>query len=275
MLPASTVVDWSLPAGQKIGERVDAQGRPDPLAEATLTRIQAGLARHGRALLARAGGTWRREAIPVDLPMPTRTTRETDALVLPPLVVPVAKRAAMGAATTVEQPLRTQTCRRETALVIPPFISLLRGGGSKTAAYPLAGPLPTVSAQGNHHGLVTPPATQSTMLLPYYSNGAARPVSHPVGTLTTRDRYALIGGVPRVEDCTFRMLATHRNRRRHGFAKDYKVKGTKRDQVRGYGNAVTPPAAEILISALVEAISGGPLEPGSSAKAHARGRDTR
>jgi DNA (cytosine-5)-methyltransferase 1 len=46
-----------------------------------------------------------------------------------------------------------------------------------------------------------------------------------------------------------------------GFAKDYWVKGSKRDQVRGYGNAVTPPAAEILVPALVEAISGEILNP--------------
>jgi DNA (cytosine-5)-methyltransferase 1 len=46
-----------------------------------------------------------------------------------------------------------------------------------------------------------------------------------------------------------------------GFAKNYQVKGSKRDLVRGYGNAVTPPAAEVLVSALVEAISGEPLAP--------------
>ncbi|WP_235022874.1 DNA cytosine methyltransferase [Amycolatopsis alkalitolerans] len=307
VLPASTVVDWSLPPGAKIGERVDAKGRPDPLAEATLARIEAGLERHGRALLAPAGGTWRREAIPVDAPLPTRTTRETDGLVAPPLVVPVAKRARIDTATTVEQPLRTQTCRRETALVVPPFISLLRGGGSKTAAYPLGGPLPTVSAQGNHHGLVGPTTEAAAMLLAYYSNGPARPVDEPVGTLTTRDRYALIGppagaehmlvrhntargnpgqmctpitepvrtlttaghqslvgwatGRTVVEQCTFRMLATHEIAAGMGFAEGYKVKGSKRDQVRGYGNAVTPPAAEVLLSALVEAISGELLDP--------------
>jgi DNA (cytosine-5)-methyltransferase 1 len=139
--------------------------------------------------------------------------------------------------------------------VIPPFISLLRGGGSKAAAYPIAGPLPTVSAQGNHHGLVHPSAEAGALLLAYYSNGAA----HPVGTSTTRDRYALVGAGAVVDECTFRMLATHEIAAGMGFAKDYQVKGSKREQVRGYGNAVTPPAAEVLISALVEAINGEPL----------------
>jgi DNA (cytosine-5)-methyltransferase 1 len=260
VLPAATIIDWSLPPGQRIGDRVDAKGRPDPLAPATLARIEAGLARHGRALLAPAGGTWRREATAIDEPLPTRTTRETDGLVTPPLVVPMAKRAHVDSATTVEQPLRTQTCRQETGLVIPPFISLLRGGGSKTAAYPVVGPLPTVSAQGNHHGLVTPPAA-AALLLAYYSNGRARPVSDPVGALTTHDRYALINGHLPAEQCTFRMLATHEIAAGMGFLKDYKVKGSKRDRVRGYGNAVTPPVSEVLISALVETLSGEPLEP--------------
>ncbi|GAB3365747.1 DNA cytosine methyltransferase [Amycolatopsis echigonensis] len=257
VLPASTVIDWSLHPGQKIGERVDGKGRPDPLAEATLARIEAGLRRHARPLLTPAGGTWRHDATSIDMPMPTRTTRDTDALVVPPLVVPVAKRAGVDTATSVQQPLRTQTCRRETAMVIPPFVSLLRGGGSKTTAYPVHGPLPTVSAQGNHHGLVRPDPKATSMLLAYYSNGPARPVSEPVGTLTTKDRYALVSDTRgAVEQCTFRMLAPHEIAAGMGFAKDYQVKGSNRDQVRGYGNAVTPPAAEILVSALVETISG-------------------
>ncbi|WP_239154262.1 hypothetical protein [Amycolatopsis sp. FDAARGOS 1241] len=102
VLPASTVIDWSLDPGQRIGERVDSKGRPDPLAEATLARIEAGLAKHARLVLALAGGTWRQSATSVDEPMPTRTTRETDALVVPPLVVPVAKRTGVDTATSIE-----------------------------------------------------------------------------------------------------------------------------------------------------------------------------
>ncbi|GAB3380700.1 DNA cytosine methyltransferase [Amycolatopsis echigonensis] len=263
VLGAETIIDWTLDPGQRIGERVDRQGRPDPLEPATIARIEAGLARHVRPLLAPAGGTWRTEATPLDQPMPTRTTRETDGLVVPPMVVSVAKRAADSAVVTVDRPLRTQTCRRETALVVPPFISLLRGGGSKETAYPVAGPIPTVSAQGNHHGLVGPPAgaRDTAMLLAYYSNGAASPVDRPVGTLTTRDRYGLVGGTPPVEQCTFRMLAPAEIGAGMAFRPDYKVKGSKRRIVRGYGNAVTPPVAEVLVSALVETLSGEPLAP--------------
>jgi DNA (cytosine-5)-methyltransferase 1 len=190
--------------------------------------------------------------------MPTRTTRDNDALVVPPLMVQVSQRAALTA-TGVEEPLRTQTCRRETGLAIPPYLVTLRGGGSKTTAHGVDEPLATVSAQGNHHGLVGPPGNrdEGSLLVSYYSNGSAHPAdAKPIGTLTTRDRYALVGGTPPVEACTFRMLEPHEIAAGMAFTPGYKVKGSKRARVRGFGNAVTPPAAEILISALVETISG-------------------
>jgi DNA (cytosine-5)-methyltransferase 1 len=228
-----------LPPGQRIGERVDRQGRPDPLQPATIARIEAGLARYARPLLAPAGGTWRDTASPVDQPMPTRTTRDNDALVVPPLMVQVSQRAALTA-TGVGEPLRTQTCRRETGLVIPPYLVTLRGGGSKTTAHGVDEPLATVSAQGNHHGLVGPPANrdEENLLVSYHSTGSAHPTaSQPIGTLTTRDRYALLSGTPPVQACTFRMLEPHEIAAGMAFAPGYKVKGSKRDRVRGFGNA--------------------------------------
>lgn len=42
-----------------------------------------------------------------------------------------------------------------------------------------------------------------------------------------------------------------------GFDPHYRVLArSKRDKVRLYGNAVTPPVAELIVSALVEAITG-------------------
>jgi DNA (cytosine-5)-methyltransferase 1 len=93
----------------------------------------------------------------------------------------------------------------------PPFIAELRGGGSD--ARPASHPLSTVTASGNHHGLVVPaggtwnddarPTSDphrtmttrdtSALLTPYYgASQGAKPVDQPVGTLTTVDRYALI-----------------------------------------------------------------------------------
>jgi DNA (cytosine-5)-methyltransferase 1 len=127
--------------------------------------------------------------------------------------------------------------------------------------------LATVTASGNHHGLVTPPTGMSaelwnSLLLPYYGNGTARPVSDPMGTLSTRDRFALVDMITErdIENTRFRMLEPHEIQDAMAFRKDYIVLGNKRQQVRQLGNAVTPPAAEILISALVEAITGEELD---------------
>ena len=39
------------------------------------------------------------------------------------------------------------------------------------------------------------------------------------------------------------------------FRGDYRIRGTRREQVRQLGNAVTPPAAEWLIRAVVESLA--------------------
>jgi DNA (cytosine-5)-methyltransferase 1 len=43
------------------------------------------------------------------------------------------------------------------------------------------------------------------------------------------------------------------------FAADYIVLGNKRQKVQQLGNAVTPPVSEVIVSALVEAITGEDL----------------
>lgn len=91
VLPAAVAVDWSRP-GTPIG------ARPGGLSPKTLARIRAGLDRYALPVTVPAGGTWRTEANPVTAPLPTRTTRENDALAVPPLLVPVEGRDGKHAA---------------------------------------------------------------------------------------------------------------------------------------------------------------------------------
>ncbi|MGA5635024.1 DNA cytosine methyltransferase [Streptomyces lydicamycinicus] len=301
-LPALAAIDWSIP-GQRIGDKPLKEFFSDkaktkslgfhPLAPKTLARIEAGLAKFAAPMMVPAGGTWRNDATAVTEPMPARTTRENDALAIPPLLVPVEGRDGKTAASA-HAPLRAQTARNETGLAWLPFVAELRGGGS--VARSVAESLATVTASGNHHGLVTPelpafvmrnnsskgdggehctPAaepfrtmttaghqslvTWEHLLVPYYGNGTARRVTEPMGALTTRDRYALVHGTPAIEDVLFRMLEPHEIGRAMSFADSYTVLGSKRERVRQYGNAVTPNAAEILLCALVEAITGDEL----------------
>lgn len=262
VLPAYVAIDWTN-RGQRIGDR------KRPLKPKTLARIQAGLRKHAHPL-----------------------TTHTNALAIPPLLVPSEGRQGKEA-TSAYTPMRTQTTRAETGLAWLPFIAELRGGSSETR--PITDALATVTASGNHHGLCTPehlpamlmrnngsrgdggehctPTTEPMrtlttaghqslitwpdLLVPYYGNGTARPTNEPIGTLTTRDRYAIAAGnTIDLDSVLFRMLQPAEIARAMSFTNGYIVRGSKRDQVSQYGNAVTPNAAEIILCALVEAITG-------------------
>ena len=145
----------------------------------------------------------------------TQTSRHLDALAVPPLVTRhygIAGGAPERHTKPVDEALRTMTgSGGNMSLTEPPFITELRGGGSD--ARPASHPLSTVTASGNHHGLVVPAGgtwnddarstsephrtmttrDTSALLTPYYGAAeSSKPASEPVGTLTTRDRYALI-----------------------------------------------------------------------------------
>ena len=169
--------------------------------------------------------------------------------------------------------------RNETGIALPALIAELRGGGS--TARPAADPLATVAAGGNHHALV----------MPYYTHGIASTDSDPVGTITTRDRFALVmrNNTARagdgaemstpvtqpyrtmttsgnqslitadyadamVDDCEFRMLEPHEQAAAMAFPRDMRWEGTKRAKSRMAGNAVTPPTARDIIRCGVESL---------------------
>jgi site-specific DNA-cytosine methylase len=87
---------------------------------------------------------------------------------------------------------------------------------------------------------------------------APHPVTDPLGTLTSRDTTALLHAQWReklagiaLEDCYFRMMASHEIGRGCGFDVDFAdhqgtfvVWGSARDQVDGFGNAVSPQVGE-------------------------------
>ena len=252
VLPAAVAIDWSI-TGQRIGDRAR------PLADKTLTRIQAGLDRFALPMMVPAGGTWRDAALPVTDPMATRTTRENDGLAVPPLLIPVEGRDGKEPASA-HAPLRTQTARNETGLAWLPYMVELRGGASDARS--ILDATASVTASGNHLGLAAPSAAVDwqSLLVPYYGNGTARPVREPVGTLSTRDRYALVRGQVDIDDVLFRMLEPHEIGRAMSFGSDYIVLGSKRERVRQYGNAVTPNCAEVIACALVEAITGEEID---------------
>lgn len=283
-LPAASFIDWSNP-GVRIGDR------DKPLADKTMRRIQAGIERFWTPLTVEHGGNnydaadpkhpafgdpdGYYRAWPTSEPVKTMHARESKALAYHPLMVPVEGRDGK-VATSALAAMRAQTTRNETGVALPPLISEMRGGGS--VGRPADDPLSTVSAGGNHHGL----------LIGYYSrDDASKPVSEPVGTITTEPRYGLLhrmngggaemttpvtepartittaghqallqGRTVNIEDVFFRMLEPGEIKRAMAFPADYIMTGNRREQVKLSGNAVTPPAARDLIATVVGAITG-------------------
>lgn len=84
-------------------------------------------------------------------------------------------------------------------------------------------------------------------LAPYYGSGSGttgRSIDRPVGTITTRDRWALIDGD------RMRMLTTAENRDAMGFPSNYILPNDHKLALHMLGNAVPPPVPCDIITAL-------------------------
>lgn len=82
----------------------------------------------------------------------------------------------------------------------------------------------------------------------YYGNErGGRSLHRPIGAITTRDRHAIVDGD------RMRMLSAQECRAAMGFPENYKLPTQHRLAVHMLGNAVPPPAARDVITALKEA----------------------
>lgn len=307
VLPAAVAIDWA-DLGAPIGDRQPA------LKPKTLARIKAGIEKYARPITVEVvGNTFERQpgvrTWPADAPLTAQTATMTKALACPPLVVP-AGGTWRDEAASAESPFAARTTRENDGLAFPPLVVVMRNG---EPARPAGEPVTAITTSGGHHALAVPPEAASMimrnngsrnggggehctpadepvrtltsaghqslvawphLLVPYYTNGIAQPVTDPVGALSTRDRYALatdpdvidLAGYPMFHPSEidlmrvlFRMLKPAEIARAMAFGHGYTVIGTQRERIRQYGNAVTPPASEVLISALVEAITGADI----------------
>lgn len=190
--PAASVIDWSN-LGKRIGDR------RKPLAQSTMKRIRAGLARfpETRTVLTVNHGGHDGRPFPADGDVfPTRTVKIGEALLVP----------------------RT------------PFLIEYRNHADAASVHE---PLSTVTAGGNHHGLVVP-----------YRRGNAKPASEPFLTMATRDSAALVTGAVDVNDCYLRMVQPREQLLAQSFPHDYVVKGNKGEQTMQAGNANPVNAAQ-------------------------------
>jgi DNA (cytosine-5)-methyltransferase 1 len=183
-------------------------------------------------------------ARPVDEPMPAITGAPHHAL-----VVPVnGGRHGDGAhkVRSAEEPLLTQTGDLARGLVTP------AGGTWRDGATSVEEPLPTRTSTEND-GLTEPPPA---FLTSYYRTARPTSADEPMNTLTGHDRHGLTEGPTiAIEDCFFRMLEPHEIGRGMAFPDAYVVVGNKRERVRQYGQAVTPPVLRWIVDRVVESLA--------------------
>lgn len=216
-LPAAAAIDWTLP-GKRIGDRAR------PLADKTRARIAAGIARYWRPFtLEAAGNTYERndDALPVDEPHRTLTTRDAYSLVTP-------YYGRSDTAHPVDRPIGTLTTHDKYALIQRHNTS--KGDGAEMLT-PACEPLRTITTMG-HQSLITPGDVAAAeamvddclfrMLEPHeIAAGMAFPTTYRWDVRDSRGRLP-----------------------------------SRRNLVKMAGNAVTPPAARDLIAAVVEALGG-------------------
>jgi len=273
--PAFVAIDWQ-DQGTRIGDR------KRPLKPRTMERIQRGIEEYGHQYLmieTAYTNSQSRRAHPASEPLVTQTARQTLGVTMP-LVTSV--NYYDDRARPASDPLPTQTTAEKQAITIPPSaIVVLR---QHTDHRSPAEPLTTITAGGNNHALLRMP-----FLAVNYSPGHCRSITQELSCITTIDHHALVvpepfivnyygrsftipvgqalstiptiahhGLVqyetPRVEDCCFRMLRPDEIGRGMAFDHDYIVLGNKRQQVRQYGNAVTPPVAQFLFKKVMEVL---------------------
>lgn len=227
-LPAAYAIDWSI-RGQKIGDRTR------PLADKTMARIKAGLEKHGAKRLSIDAVRGAPIISDVDSdPFATQTTSYTRGL-----MIPVEGRLGKWAQTT-EEAMRTQTTRNETGLLTTPGHHMLMEyyGNGGTRGVDQA--IPTIPTVDRFAMITTMRGTSAGHLA-----NSSKPATDPLGTLTAGGNHHGLTEwtVNDIAECEFRMLEPHEISAGMAFPKDYIMTGSKREQVKQAGNAVTPPAA--------------------------------
>lgn len=153
--------------------------------------------------------------------------------------VPQHRRRLFVVATRSKHPVALQLAQREHV----PAAAVIDFNAGRWAAINKPGrstrTLARIEAGRRAHG--------AQFLAPYYGSGSGetgRSLSRPIGTLTTRARWALIDGD------RMRMVLATEGRALMGFRDDYQLPANEAQAWHLIGNAVAPPVACDLITAL-------------------------
>lgn len=218
----------------------------DPDREPLPTVVADG-ANHGLVsmdpLMVPAGGTWNKDAVSSAYPARARTTREAEALLFPPFIAEM--RGGGSSARDARDALAAVTAGGINHALVMGYYS------RDDAIAPASAPLPTATAEPRHALL--------HRMNHHTGDGSylSTPVTEPARTLTAAGHQALLQGRSiNVDEVFFRMLEPKEIKKAMAFPDEYRMLGTRREQVRLAGNAVTPPAARDLVTTVAAAITG-------------------
>ena len=208
-----------------------------------------------------AGGTWRDGPAPVDVPMGARTTRDTDALVVPPLLV--EHRRNGEARPVYAEPTSTITTGGDAA----------QGGSHHSLVTPPEGLVVADAIYTRNYGHTDPrflsrrvtdplgPITakdHTALVIPFRRGSRAYPATaSALSTIATHEAHGLLArlGIDLL-DCHFRMLKPIEHLRAQRFFDDYVVLGNAGEQTKQAGNAVSSNVAQWLGAAVAAVLCG-------------------
>ena len=261
---AAEIIDWNVPA-KSIFER------DKPLAENTLKRIARGIKKfvidnpepfivgdNAASIIQYHSETSTDEVRGQELTEPLMTVDTSPRYALS--VAHIMKNYGggyTGAGSAADAPLDTVTAKDHNELVTAHILTMRNHMDGQRIDEPLG----TISCSGAHHAEV------QAFLVKYFSTGTAKPVTEPLDTITTKERFGLVtihGEDYIITDIRMRMLTPRELFRAQGFPENYIIdhdaEGNpypKSKQVARCGNAVTPPVPCALVRANLPEMCGG------------------
>jgi DNA (cytosine-5)-methyltransferase 1 len=248
---AAECIDWSIACPSIFS-------RERPLADKTLARIARGIRKYvietARPFIVKAKthGGGGNEPMSIDEPLRTITaSKRGEFAVIAPYLVHRSNGERVGQEPRIynaQEPLRTIVSQGEKFALCAAFLAKHYGARNpdEVQASGLGVPIGTVTCQ-DHHSLV------ACFLARYNGTSTGQPVTQPLTTIDTRDRFGLVtvtidGEEYAIVDIGMRMLTPRELFRAQGFPDTFHIDPvgpngkplSKTAQIRMCGNSVSP-----------------------------------
>lgn len=221
-------------------------------------------------------------AAPVTEPGRAQTCRRETGMAIPPIVITMRGGGSVHGARTLDAPMPTLTANgNHVGLAEQPALDLLVPYYSTGTARPVAEPMGTLSTRDRYGRAraalpldidparvltavddIETTAKQIRALKKSDEKRAADDRQHTAEIAALKEQSARTAAGMGLEPVLFRMLENDEIHKAMAFGDEFVMPAdiSKRTATRLYGNAVTPPASEVIASALIETIYGIELD---------------